>query len=214
MTEPVFSSEAPELLNTHFDHLHRGSGISVDVMRERGYVSILGEKKLKELGFSPVQRRIPGILLPSWGVNGTLVGHQYRPDRPRLDGRDRPVKYENVPGSSLHLDIPPRCRTMLCDPATPLFITEGLKKGDALASHGACAVVLPGVWGFKGKNAFGGVTLLAEWDYVALKDRDVFIVFDSDVATKPQVRQAMERLAQHLRMKKAKVYIIPLPEEQ
>jgi hypothetical protein len=209
----VFSSDIPELLKAHFDHLHSGSGICTEVMRERGYSSILGEKRLVELGFSAVQRRIPGIIMPSWGVNGSVVGHVYRPDRPRLDGRDKPVKYENVPRSSLHLDIPPRCLTLLGDPATSLFITEGIKKGDALASQGVCTVVLPGVWGFKGKNAFGGVTLLAEWDYVALKDRDVFVVFDSDVSTKPQVRQAMERLAQHLLMKGAKPYVILLPEE-
>jgi hypothetical protein len=38
------------------------------------------------------------------------------------------------------------------------------------------------------------LTALAEWDYIALNDREVYIVFDSDVMIKPQVHKAMVRL--------------------
>jgi hypothetical protein len=61
----------------------------------------------------------------------------------------------------MRLDCPPRCRALLGDPATLLWITEGQKKADALASAGATALALLGVWNLKGKNAFGGVTVLA-----------------------------------------------------
>ncbi|GAI88387.1 unnamed protein product, partial [marine sediment metagenome] len=30
----------------------------------------------------------------------------------------------------------------------PIFFVEGVKKADSLASQGACAVALNGVWGF------------------------------------------------------------------
>lgn len=92
------------------------------------------------------------------------------------------------------LDVPPFSRGMLADPSVPLFITEGVKKGDALVSQGLCAVALLGVWNWRGTNERGGKTVLPEWDYIALNEREVFIVFDSDIALKPEVHRALVRL--------------------
>lgn len=212
MAEPVFSEVIPELLTSHLTHLKDGSGISVDVIRERGYRSLLGKAELKKLGFTPAQQRVPGILIPLWGVDSKEAGYQYRPDNPRVDARGRPVKYESPRGSANRLDCPPRCRKVLGDPRVPLWVTEGSKKADALASHGACSISLTGVWGFKGKNELGGVTLLADWDYIALKERVVYLSFDSDVITKEPVKKALGRIAEHLRRKEANVLAIRLPQ--
>ena len=205
-----FSTEIPALLNSHLEHL-QGSAISTEVVRERGYQSILGTKQLADLAFSKAQQRTPGILIPLWGVDGGQVGHQYRPDNPRLNPTGKPIKYENPSGSSIRLDCPPRCQKLLGDPSIPLWITEGSKKADALASKGACAISLTGVWGFKGKNASGGVTFLADWDHITLKERTVYLAFDSDITTKKQARQALDRLAEHLHRKGALLSIIYLP---
>ena len=207
-----FSTEVPQLLQSHLDHL-KASAISTDVIRERGYISILGKKPLAELGFSPAQQRTPGILIPLRGVDGGQVGHQYRPDNPRTNLAGKPVKYENPPGSRIRLDCPPRSQPMLADPSIPLWITEGSKKADALASRDACAISLTGVWGFKGKNQAGGVTILADWDHVTLRDRTVYLAFDSDVTTKKQARQALDRLAEHLHRKGALLSVIYLPQQ-
>lgn len=168
LTGKPFSTEVPELLNSHLDHL-KASAISIDVIRERGYRSVLGKTPLKEAGFSKAQQRTPGILIPLHGADGTLAGYQYRPDNPRLNSRGKLIKYENPADSSIRLDVPPRCKPMLKDPTVPLFFVEGVKKADALASQGACAVELNGVWGFKGRNPLGGTTILADFDYIALK---------------------------------------------
>jgi hypothetical protein len=215
MTSPPsapFSIEVPELLNSHLEHL-KASALTTEIIRERGYRSILGKKQLSDLGFSTAQQRTPGILIPLWGVDGKQVGYQYRPDNPRLNPAAKPIKYENPPGSSVRLDCPPHCQPLLKDPTVPLWITEGSKKSDALASKGACAVSLTGVWGFKGKNELGGVTFLADWDYIALKDRTIYLAFDSDIATKKPIRQALNRLAEHLHRKGARVSIINLPQQ-
>lgn len=206
-----FSEEIPELLQTHLDHL-KASGITIDVIRERGYKSVLGKKSLQDAGFSKAQQRAPGILIPLHGVDSSIIGHQYRPDHPREDPkRGRVIKYENPTGSSVRLDVPPRCREQLGDPSVPIFFTEGIKKDDALASQGACAVGLTGVWGFKGKNVFGGIAILADFDYIAFKDRLVYLVFDSDSMSNPHVAQALNRLAEHLRRKGAEVRIVKIP---
>ena len=206
-----FSAQVPELLATHLDHL-LASAISPEVIRERGYRSLLGKHDLKELAFSKVQQRCPGILMPLHGVDGMIVGHQYRPDSPRKSAKGKPVKYENPTGSSVRLDVPPRCQKDLGDPSVPLWFTEGIKKVDALATAGACAVGLTGVWGFKGKNPLGGTTVLADFDYISLKDRCVYLCFDSDAATNPHVSAALMRLKEHLARKGAQVHVIRLPQ--
>lgn len=208
---PISCLEVPELIESHFQHLHQGSGISIDVISERGYRSALNPKMLAEAGFSKSQCRPPGILIPLWGVDGEKTGYTYRPDNPRMNRKDKPLKYENPKGSSLRLDCPPRCQIMLGDPSVDLYITEGVKKGDALASQGVSALVLSGVWGFKAKNQRSGVTLLVDWDHIALNGRKVYVVFDSDVISKSSVHQALQRLTEHLRRRKAEVFHIFLP---
>jgi len=207
----IFSEDIPRLLKEHLEHL-QNSAISLEVIQERGYKSALGKKPLKEAGFSNAQQRAPGILIPLHGVEGKVIGHQYRPDNPREDAkRKRPVKYENPTGSSVRVDVPPRCQANLGNPAVPLWITEGVKKADALASASACAIGLTGVWGFKGKNLLGGTTILADFDYIALKERLVYIIFDSDSTSNPQVAMALRRLAEHLKRKGAGVRILDIP---
>jgi Domain of unknown function (DUF3854) len=138
----------------------------------------------------------------------------YRSDTPRTGKDGRAYKYEFPKGAGVKLDCPPHCRPMLPDPSIPLWITEGQKKADALASHGLCAIALLGVWNFKGKNPFGGTTLLADFDYIALDGRDVRIVFDNDVMTKRAVQQALARLTEHLQRRKAHVTTVYLPQDR
>lgn len=211
MSADIFSLEVPALLQSHFDHLNIGSGISVSVITERGYESVLGKKRLIDLGFSPAQQRIPGILIPLYNVDGKNVGYQYRPDNPRLNPKGKPIKYENLPSSALHIDVPPSCRPLLGNPTWPIFWVEGVKKADSLASHDVCAVGLNGVWGFKGKNPLGGTTILADFDYISLKARDAYVVYDSDYAYLIQVRWATDRLSEHLRRRGANVRVCYLP---
>ena len=179
-----FSTEIPALLDKHLDHL-LASAISPDVIRERGYRSILGKHDLRELGFGKAQQRYPGILMPLHAVDGASISPQYRPDNPRTNAKGKPIKYENPTGSSVRLDVPPRCLQQLGNPTVPLWFTEGVKKVDALATVGACAVGLTGVWGFKGRNPLGGTTILADFDYIALKGRIVYLCFDSDSRSNP-----------------------------
>jgi len=211
-TKSVFSEAIPELLTDHFLHLNDGSGLSIEVIKERGYRSLLGKSELEKLGFTPAQQRAPGILIPLWSVDGKEVGFQFRPDHPRTSNRGKPIKYESPAGSSNRLDCPPRCQKMIGNPRVPLWVTEGSKKADALASKGACAISVTGVWGFKGKNQFGGITFLTDWDYVALKNRTVYLAFDSDIVTKEPVRKALEHIGEHLKRKGATIQIIQLPQ--
>jgi Domain of unknown function (DUF3854) len=201
----------------HLAQLREGSGISDEVIAARGYQSLAGlagYTVLKQAGFSNIQAHLsPGLLLPVWTPDGQQPLAVYRPDNPRLDRkRQRPLKYELPKGAGVRLDCPPPCLPLLADPAIPLWVTEGQKKADCLASLGACVLDVLGVWNFMGKNAFGGIALLADFDYVAWNGREVRVCFDADVWTLPGVRQALDRLSEHLRRKGATVRAVYLPK--
>jgi hypothetical protein len=75
-----------------------------------------------------------------------------------------------------------------------LWITEGIKKADALASRGLAAVGLIGVWNFQRDGE-----LLPCRDHVRLEGRLVRVVYDSDVmakesgAARPAARRGASR---------------------
>ncbi len=179
-----------KLSNNHRTMLIEESGIAANVVEARGYRTVETKAELKRLGFSETQCSVPGLLIPIKSPTGDTVLYQYRPDEPRIkDGK--PVKYETPSGSRMALDVHPFAREMLGDPSVPLFITEGVKKGDALVSRDLCALALIGVWNWRGTNDHGGKTVLPDWNYVALNGRRVYIVFDSDVMLKPGVYKAL-----------------------
>ncbi|MEP7338016.1 MAG: DUF3854 domain-containing protein [Acidobacteriota bacterium] len=203
----------------HFIQLRGGSGLSDNVIAERGYRTVTKRTELREYGFSAEQcRAVPGLLIPQHAPDGSNGHFIFRPDMPRAfynnkTGKERIIKYEVPKGESVRLDCPPRCNHDLGNPDVELWITEGSKKADAGATHGLSIIALSGVWGFKGKNPFGGITILADWDHVALKGRTVNIVFDSDVMTKKEVRQALNRLVEYLQRKGAHANCVYLPSE-
>jgi len=139
----------------HIKMLKEESGISDAVIKARGYTSVNEPNRLKELGFSPRQCRA-GLLIPIWTTDGQNSLNILRPDNPRIientnkknhDGThpNKIIKYEFPKGQSMRIDCPPLCREKLADPSIPLWITEGVKKADCLASHDLCAIALLGV---------------------------------------------------------------------
>jgi len=182
-----------KLADNHKKMLVRESRIARDTIRARGYRTLRSKAELERFGFGRAQRNTPGLLIPIHGTSGDVVSYQYRPDEPRIKG-GKPVKYETPSGSRMALDVHPFARPRLGDPTVPLFVTEGVKKGDALVSQGLCAVALIGVWNWRGTNESGGKTALPDWEYVALNGRQVYIVFDSDVMLKKEVYSALVRL--------------------
>jgi hypothetical protein len=185
------------------EHLHmllQGSGISPEVARARGYRTVEKKADLRRLGFAASQCNPPGLLLPVYSPLGEITNYQFRPDQPRLkDGE--PVKYENPFGSRTTLDVHPFSRESLADPSVPLFVTVGIKQGDALVSRGLCAVALLGIWNWRGTNEQGGKTALPEWELIALSGRQIYIIFDSDVTLKPRVHAALARLRAFLEVR-------------
>lgn len=202
-----------ERLLPHHRALLRDSAVSRDVWIGRGYRSIKTATTLRKAGFSEVQSSlVPGLLIPVWDIHGRNTRCQFRPDNPRPDHQSgRPHKYENLPGVGVALDVHPSVRTRVKDVSQALFITEGIRKGDAAATQGLAAVALYSVWNWRGTDESGALMVLPEWDEIPLSGRTVYIVFDSDVMMKRSVKLALERLARVLRARRATVKLVYLP---
>lgn len=202
-------AEVHKLLEQH-ERLIQDSAIAPEVAAERGYRSAQTLAELKRLGFGDSQRKLPALVIPVWNVYGEIGSYQIRPDEPRiLDGK--PLKYEFPSGSRMLLDVHPRTKPNLRNPQSPLLITEGIRKGDSAVSKNMCTITLLGVWNFRGTNELGGTALVADWEAVALNDRLVYVVFDSDAMVKPQVHAALGRLGGWLESRRASVQYVYLP---
>lgn len=195
----------------HLDML-AASGISADRAQLRGYETVNDKGRLIDVGIAAAGRRVPGLLVPQLRADGSTWGYQFRPDYPRTNKDGREIKYETPVGQCNGLDIPPSVGEKIGDPTVPLFVVEGVKKGDSAAERGLCCIAVPGVWSWRGKNAAGGKTAVGDWHDVALNDRRVILAFDGDVARKPAVRQALSALADYLRSKGAQIEYLHLPD--
>jgi len=181
------------------------SGISASVARDRGYRTANTKAELSRLGFKRSQQNDPGIIMPIHGVADHITGYQYKPDNPRtINGKV--VKYETPAKSATQLDIPRSVQVLVRKVEFSLFFTEGIKKGDAAATRELAVAALAGVWNWRSED------VLAELDQIPLKERTVYIAFDSDWRRKREVRQALRRLGKVLEHRGAVVYVISLPE--
>jgi Domain of unknown function (DUF3854) len=193
------------------------SGITPEQARLRGYetISVLDRRHLRDdFGFSErVANRAPGLLIPRLDADGRVWGYQFRPDSPIRPDNGAVAKYETRHGDPNALDVPPGVDAdLLGDPHEPLWITEGVKKGDCGAAQGLCIVDVSGVWNWRGRNRLGGKVALPDWNEIALNERQVIICYDGDPQRKRPVRQAMAQLAGFLKKKGAQVSCVWLPD--
>jgi hypothetical protein len=196
------------------DHraLLEARAIKPGVARARGYESTAGGGLLAGEGFGQAVCGLgPGLVIPVHDVHGERRYAQFRPDKPRLGDKNRPVKYETPPRIRPVLDVPPQVRGKLDDPSRPLWVAEGPMKADAAVSAGLTCIAMTGVYGWRGTNRKGGKTALACWEDVALAGRTVYLVPDSDVAVNPMVATAITRLGAWLASRDADVRYVFLP---
>lgn len=201
-------------------HEHRqelnSSRIESDLIDRRGYRTVDAQDRqtLVDAGCPAWAVRddsaFPGLFIPMYRVGtGEYMAFQFKPAVPQpRPGTDKTVKYVGPRGVGNRLDAHPGSLDRVADPAAPLWITEGVKKSDALASRGLAAVTLTGVWNWR--NQAGA---LGDWEDVPLKGRTVVVCFDADAASNPHVRNAMMRLVGWLRSRgAATVHYLCVPD--
>jgi P4 family phage/plasmid primase-like protien len=213
-------ANAGQLSDHHLAELD-ASEIAPEVREERGYETLYGtdeDKALLRQEKIPVwawreESAFPGLLLPMYRVTGERIGAMFKPGIPQVHN-EKKVKYATPVGKS-RLDIPPTVAHLVrpTDPKVileaPLWITEGIKKADALASKGLATVTLSGVFNWRAT-----LGTLGDWEDIPLKGRRVIICFDADARHKPSVLSAMIRLGRWLETRRVEsVYYLIVPEE-
>lgn len=178
------------------DHIAQlaASAIAPSIIKLRGYQSITpgAVQAVRELtagAFSAALLKVVlhqgALAIPLYRL-GDEKAHTYvlRPELPRSHDNGKPVKYEYPRGVSNVFDVLPCYRDALADPSIPLWLTEGAKKADALASAYAEQIVpvnLNGVFGWRGRNEKGGKTALPDMELIAWEGRQIVIAPDGDV---------------------------------
>jgi P4 family phage/plasmid primase-like protien len=216
MTTTEDSPAAKELSQGHAEELAR-SVINAEAITARGYETLYGsdedKARLKALHIPRWAIRedmaYPGILMPMYRVTGEEIGAQWKPAIPQEAPGGKLEKYASQAGVPNRLDVPPGVADSVRDPSDPLWITEGIKKGDCLASLGKAVVTLTGVFNWRSKHG-----TLGDWEDIPLRGRSVVICFDSDARSNRNVMAAMQRLGRWLGSKGAQdVRYLIVPEQ-
>jgi putative DNA primase/helicase len=200
-------SPPAKLLEAHRQEIEDGSGVSPAVRAVRGYYSVTRRAELEGTSLKDYQRRAPALVAPMYSPDGVTTSLQIKPKHPRKDKKGKAIKYESPASVGNILDVHPRNMCAVRDASVRLWITEGCKKGDSLTSRGECVISLSGVW-----NWLRDGEPVPCWEHVSLERRETYIVFDSDVMSKPEVQGALERLVAFLKGRGARVQVVYLPE--
>lgn len=208
-----------KILPQHLANL-RASGLSDETIIRCGFCSVIDKGRAARLlrWRGPARDIGPCLAIPFPHAPGYV---RLKPDRPRRDGKDKPIKYESPVGQPNRAYFPPDTLPVLSDPSVPLIITEGEKKAAKADQEGFPCIGLVGVYGWQRKRrprADG--ELFADRDFRDLIDdlktvrwrgRTVYIVYDSDAAENADVQKAAKHLAEALADWGAHVTIAFLP---
>jgi len=195
------------LSDSHSQELD-ASDIAPRVRTARGYRTICHQSEVPG-EFAGWQRRL-GLLVPTHSPDGKTKGHQLKPNKPILRKSGKAPKYETPDGSKTTLDVNPLMLEAVRYGDSDLWVTEGCKKVDSLASRGEPAVGFIGVWNMAVPKTKGTVPLSC-WQHVRLRGRRVIIVFDADAQTNPDVQEALRRAVTMLEGLGAVVLVVYLP---
>jgi len=122
-------------------------------------------------------------------------------------------KYHSVSGKGNRLYFPPLHRQLsweaiLKDPKVRIAITEGEKKAAKATKCGLPTIGISGVWNWvaKGRNPILDLKL------INFEQREVALIFDSDIANNQNVDMALTALAGEIIRRGGKPFRITLPE--
>ena len=115
---------------------------------------------------------------------------------------------KTVPGAYFHASY--AWAACLDDPDVPLILTEGEKKAAKGCEVGFATIGLGGVWNWRLPNGL----LIPELKAIMWAKRPVYICFDSDARTNPQVAAAIAALVKALGALGAHVHVATMPDGQ
>lgn len=190
--------------------------------------SLISLKDAKQLQFehhptAPKQLKLPhpgeGFLIPYFDLTGKRIKNKWR-YRYLVDTRDaiarqtakKSLRYVGPSGEAPGAYYPPLVdwRAVIANTEQPVIITEGELKAACATLAGYPAIGLGGVWSFQAKKHH--TTFLPELEEMTWDGRPVYIIFDSDARSNPDVAAARNKLAKRLGERRALVHSVDLPD--
>lgn len=192
----------------------RSSGLSDKHAKRLRLRALLGDQT-EALGSN--FHAVPALHIPYFDLKGKPTKFfriRYLGALPGFAGQvAKPQRYAQQAGALNEVYLPPLFRKswqeIADDPETELYFTEGELKAASGCAAGLATLGLGGVdvW----RSAKRGVTFLSVLEKFVWKDRRVRIIYDSDLATNPDVVRAQRALAQELLGRGALVEIVNIP---
>lgn len=205
---------------------HAALGISASLLEAAGVRRVTDAEARERLGTTKQRGDCGGILYPRLDpLTGHEVGYRVRRDAPEIED-GKPVNKYLSSIDRLHLYFAPDVRALAKNPAVPAIFVESEKATLALTALAARAertwlvIGTGGCWGWRGRigktEAPNGARVdelgpAPDFARLAWTDRLVYIIFDGDVAARPDLRVARSKLAGLLKGKGARVRLIDLP---
>lgn len=156
---------------------------------------------------------ISGFKIPYFDVNGKPI--EFFRVRTLQDSRSsfdllagkKQQRYMQPAKTAAMLYMPPneKWSEITTNTTIPITITEGELKAACACKYGVPTIGLGGVWSFMQSKA--GKSLIDEFKLFEWADRDVFICYDSDAATNPDIVRAEIKLAEQLTTLGAVVHV-------
>lgn len=184
----------------------RKSGLEEEIILEARIYSVTSQESKMLLNRSTEVG--PGYVIPYPSKNGFSSVLNFKPDEPLSDAKGKAKKYVKPFNSKQQLYVAKKVWAVRNNVKVPLIFTEGEKKALKAVQEGFYAIALSGVY-----NWLSHGEPIEDFKQFCFKGREVFIAFDSDKYSNPQVLKAEERLAEYLTSLGADVKIIDLKEE-
>lgn len=174
------------------EYLEKDVGLYIDRKEHRPIIPFtLPSGKLLTVNGSDV----PFAIKREWNVPKTGPNKGRKFSQPK--GVHSPLYFAPIPK---RFRRPPD--KLVNDTEAPLVVTEGAVKAMAIAQNGGFAVAVLGCQNWQSD----GVPV-PEWDLIALKGRDVTIVYDADTETNTNVQDGLLGVRDMLTERGAEVYI-------
>jgi len=186
----------------------------------------LTQRDAKALGLKPLRpeqtaalghAKLPALQIPYFETDGKprpfyRIRYLQKPKGFGGAGTKRWHKYTQPPNEGPQVYFPPLnfnwCE-VIKDKDVPLYLTEGELKAACGVRHGFATIGLGGVYNWRSASA--SQPWIPDLQGIQWKDRQVFLVFDSDSDRNEQVRIALVRLARELMARGARPYVVKLP---